>query len=127
MTFVSHVTIAGVNALTATAPNDFIWSIAYNTFKILAQGTINFTVPHNTGVADYTFSHNLERRPLVLGFMREGTVDEVRFQNNLSSASYLLFESTRVDYTKVYFELSNNHTTNDIVAHMSYMMFEIPL
>ena len=61
MTYTIAISKAGVNVLTATDPNDFIFHSEYNTFKIVAQGkitsqTVNsdpktFTVAHNLGYA----------------------------------------------------------------------------
>lgn len=61
MTKIIAVAKTGNNVLTATDPNDFIFHSSYNTFKILAEGTLTsqtvdadpktFTVAHGLGYA----------------------------------------------------------------------------
>ncbi len=61
MTQVLAISKAGEDVLTATDPNDFIFNSQYNTFKILAEGTLTsqtvdadpktFTVAHGLGYA----------------------------------------------------------------------------
>jgi len=68
MTQILAVSKSGQDVLTATDPNNFIFHSSYNTFKILAEGTLTaqtvnadpktFTVAHGQGelVAVYAFA-----------------------------------------------------------------------
>jgi len=120
---------AGKNAETATDPNDFIFHSDYNTLKIIASGLYEPTIPANTPSTEYKVAHNLEQIPFVIAFMREASLNEVVLANNFSpsSSSYLEFSSINADYTDLIFKIANNHPTNGIVAHIRYLIFEIPL
>ncbi len=129
MTQVVKVARSGKNAQTATDPNDFIFHSDYNTFKIVASGLYEPSIPANSPMTDYKVAHNLERVPLVVAFMREASLNEVVLASNFSpsSSSYLEFASVNADYTDVIFRIKNNHSTNAIVAHIRYFIFEVPL
>lgn len=63
------VSKAGVNVLTATAPNDFIFHSDYNTFKILAEGTaVDQTVSGNP--TTFTLAHGLGYAPNFYAFCK---------------------------------------------------------
>jgi hypothetical protein len=120
---------SGVNAQTATNPNDFIFHSSYNTLKILETGTIDFTIPANTPFTDYLIPHNQESRPFAMAFMRENALSEAVFQNNRSgnASSDLLLANVRVDYQYIRCRIANEHPTNSAVAHIRYYVFELPL
>jgi len=65
-----RVSKAGVNVLTATDPNDFIFHSSYNTFKILAEGTLlNQSI--SATPTEITVSHGQNPSiPVVFGFIK---------------------------------------------------------
>lgn len=120
---------SGINAETATDPNDFIYHSDYNTFKILETGLYEPTIPANTSLTTYSIAHGKEYVPLVMAFMREDTIAEAVMTSNFSpnALSHLTFESVSADYTNIYFSLANDDFSNSHVAHIRYFIFEVPL
>lgn len=120
---------SGVNAATATDPNDFIFHSDYNTFKIVATGLFEPTITANTSNVDYKVEHTQDHVPLILAYMKEGTIAEVLTAQNFSPnvLSYLEFNSISADYQYLIFNITNTHATNDIVAHIRYFILEVPL
>ncbi len=114
---------AGINVLKSDNPNDFIFHSDYNTLKIIGKGTQDFTV--TPGLAAYKIAHNLEQIPFVEGFLKEDAIDQVIFQNN-GLITNLSFDSIKVDYQYVYFNINNIDSINH-TGHISYFLFEIPL
>lgn len=129
MTSAIKVAKSGVNALTATDPNDFIFHSDYNTLKILATGLYEPSIPADSAIADYTVAHNQDTAPMVMAFMREASLDQVVFTNNYTDNinAHLTFEGVKTDGTNIIFRLSNNDPANAITAHIRYFIFEVPL
>lgn len=125
---VVKVAKSGVNAQTATDPNDFIFHSDYNTFKIIATGLYEPTVIANS-TADYTVAHGLEQIPFVLAFMQEASIAEVVMAHNYSPnvTANLKFNYVAADYQYLRFNIQNQHASNNIVAHIRYFIMEIPL
>jgi hypothetical protein len=122
---------SGVDASLATDPNDFIYHSDFNTFKIIGNNTVDFTIPANSS-AVYTVNHGLEIVPLTMAFLRQDSVDAVISQNNsildvLGLGYYLFLEQVGADYTQLKFTISNHDVSNSHVAHMRYWLFEVPL
>ena len=69
MTQILAASKLGVNVLTATNPNDFIFHSSYNTFKILAEGI--FTSQTVTGnPTTFTLAHGLGYAPNFYAFCK---------------------------------------------------------
>lgn len=119
---------AGVNVKTATNPNDFIFHSAYNTFKIVATGTLSQVVNFTTTNIELT--HGLSYIPLAHGFMKADTNDEA------VSARYMFLQTgdyynvslntIRADSSKVYFNVSQFNAFN-VTIKIRYYLFEVPL
>lgn len=129
MTDAIKVGKSGVNAETATDPNDFIFHSDYNTLKILGTGLYEPSIPADSSTTDYTVAHEQETAPMVMAFMREGTSDEVVFSNNITGlvGSHLNFSGVKTDSTNIIFRISNDDPDDAITAHIRYFIFEVPL
>jgi len=122
---------AGKNALTSNDPNDFIYHSDFNTFKIIGNGTVDFTIPADSNEV-YTVDHGLEIVPLTMAFLRQDTKDAVVSQNNfimevVGLGYYLALDAVGADYTQLKFTISNHDFSNSHVAHIRYWLFEVPL
>jgi len=124
----SHPVIAvaknGINAKLTRDPNDFIYHSDYNTFKIVVTGLFEPTVPHSTPATDYLLAHDWPYAPHVIAFMREGSLTEAVLASNQSpnTDSHLKFSSSGADQTNMIFRIANSHPTNDIVAHIRWLI-----
>lgn len=58
----------GINAGTATSPNDFIFHSDYNTFKIVSSGTISSSVTSDP--TTITVAHGQSKIPAVYAFAK---------------------------------------------------------
>lgn len=129
MSYKIALTKAGINVLTATDPNDFIFNTDYNTFKIVATGIASFT-----GVAigtwTKTVAHGLPYTPVVDGFMRASTNPEViraGWQQPFTSPYHnQLFYQVMADATNVIFT-GRNFSAGTIDFTIKYYIFEVPL
>ena len=119
---------SGVNALTATNPNDFIFHSAYNTFKIIATGTLNQVVNFASPTLEIT--HGLSYIPIAYCFMKADTNDEA------TSTQYMFLETgdysnvgidtIRSDATKLYIPV-RQFNAYDVTIKIRYYLFEVPL
>ncbi len=124
------VSKTGSNVLTATDPNDFIFHSDYNTFKIVASGTANFT--QDFGNFDETFAHNLAYTPLVYAFMKVESHTEILCPNYqfFKTAPYNVFRFNYVktDATNVIFSWTNwKDPDPETTVYFKYYIFEVPL
>jgi len=119
---------SGVNAETATDPNDFIFHSDYNTFKIIDTDLYEPTVVHDS-TADYTIEHGLEQIPFVLAFMNEDGESTVVMASNNSFlvTADLVLNYVSADYEYIRFNITNSDLSNDKVAHIRYFILEVPL
>jgi hypothetical protein len=112
--------------ISSTDPNDFIFHSDYNTLKILDTDLYEPTILANTpNGTEFTVAHGQDTAPMVMAFLREATDDKVIFCNN--KGNWLFFLAVKTDETNIIFKISNSHLTNNIVAHIRYYIFEIPL
>jgi len=124
------VSKSGIDAGTATDPNDFIFHSDYNTLKIVANGTFDFSVGTSATIVG-SVAHGLSYTPMVNGFMREdsGTfVSGPNQQMRLTSVGYadLIYHDISADGTNVYFRVQNTDTIAAGTAHFTWFAFEIP-
>lgn len=129
MTQVVAVSKDGVNVLTATDPNDFIFHSEYNTFKIVASGIANFS---SVAVGTYskTIAHGLSYTPLVDAFMKADSNAEVirsGFEVFFTSPyTSVKFNEVKSDSNNVIFE-GQNLTAGTVDLSFKYYIFEVPL
>lgn len=128
MSFKFVLSNAGVNALTATSPNDFIFHSDYNTFKIVLTGTLSQSVATSTTTLEVT--HGLGYIPLAYAFMKADTNDEAigpRFMFlNTSPYDLVALNHVSADSTKIYFNVTQFHSSN-VTIKIRYYCFEVPL
>lgn len=118
------------NVLTATDPNDFIFNSSYNTFKILAEGTLtDQTVSSDPTTFEY--SHNQGQVPTFYGF---ALFPDGKMAGPLSSADYTTQEGEddgygyfimEADSSKLYFEFGKNNGSYDV--DIKWYIFEVPI
>lgn len=129
MSYKIAVSKAGVNVLTATDPNDFIFHSDYNTFKIVASGIASYT---NVAIGLYTktVAHNLSYTPLVDAFMMADSNAEVTKSGfeNLYTSTYdkIYFYEVRSDASNVIF-YGRNFGASTVDLKFKYYVFEVPL
>ena len=129
MRAVMAISKLGINVLTATNPNDFIFHSDYNTFKIVLTGTVTFS-----GVASGTWTktvnHGLSYTPVVDAFMKCDTNPEViraGFEQFFTSPYHnMLFYEVQATSTQIVFKgRSFMAGTHDL--YFRYYAFESPL
>lgn len=118
----------GINVLTATDPNDFIFHSTYNSLKIISTGIYNISVPAGVD-GTYYFTHGLSYTPLVEGFCKvdnepyavcpfEGMdIDNFGF--------FYFFSFIGADPSKVYVKLYNGSGISHTFS-IKYYIFEVP-
>ena len=129
MTQIIAVSKSGYNVLTETDPNNFIYHSLYNTFKIIATGTVDFTIDTYGSVVEKTIAHGLTYIPLAHGFCRIGTVAKVFSPNQLLFDFFdedFRFNAVASDATNIIFRFTNNKYSS-VTAHVRYYIFEVPL
>ena len=118
---------SGVNVLTASNPNDFLFHSSYNSLKIIATGIFNQSVPN--GRHTYSFSHGLGYSPLVEGFCKVDTINYIvcPFEGvDIDEFPFLyFFYYIGADSSKVYVELYNGDNSSHIFS-IKYYIFEVP-
>jgi hypothetical protein len=115
----------GVNALTATDPNDFIFHSDYNTFKILKEGSASPALPDSAGIeVDYSFTLGLDFTPLVFGFCKFAN-GRVGPPGSKASNVDFWFTVVRTEDDGVIFRYINN-TGGNYTPTFKYIAFEVP-
>jgi len=115
----------GVNAQTATDPNDFVFHSDFNTFKIIVEATKNITLAASTNDQIFTEPHNQKFVPLMHAFAKESALSQVFLPNSGNvdlwgskvgiSTSGVFFNFVQADSTNMIFSFSNsNGTTKDV-------------
>ena len=127
MAFEIRVAKSGENA-NSTDPNDFIFHSAYNTFKILAEGTL-LTQTVNANPKTFTLAHGLEFVPTFYGFAKfpYGYIappNSMDFTNQaFVSDGYGTF-SMEADDTNLYFIFTRPGSNYNV--DIKYYVFEAP-
>jgi len=115
----------GVNAETATDPNDFIFHSDYNTFKIIREETKTVTLAASTDDQSFTEAHLQRFVPLVHAFAKQTGVAQVFLANSGNpdtwgpkaglSTTGVTFNYVQADDTNITFNFSNsNGTTKEV-------------
>ena len=119
---------AGIDVLSATDPNDFIFHSGYNSLKIIASGVFNQSV--GAGVENtYSFSHGLGYTPLVEGFCKvdSESVAICPFEGGDINTFpfYYFFTYIGADSNNIYVQLSNQSGSSRTFS-IKYYIFEVP-
>jgi hypothetical protein len=128
MSFEIRVSKAGVNSLTETDPNKYIFHSQYNTLKIIATGIISVNIASNFSVTEVSINHGLSYTPAVYAFTKVDGHEYVSTPNSKMSLSIPYFEFTDMatDGSKIYFYFLNQ-SGNQYGIKIKYYLFEIPL
>lgn len=102
----------GVNAETATDPNDFVFHSDFNTFKIIVQATKQVTLAASTNDQTFTEAHNQRFVPLVHAFAKESGYDQIFLPN--SGNVYIWGAKAGILTTGVTFNYVQSDATNAI-------------
>jgi len=128
MSYKIAISKTGKNVLTITDPNDFIFNSDYNTFKIIATGTITQVV--NFASPTIQFAHGLSYIPLVHCFMKADTNDEAVPPNFMwlqTGVYYFVgIDTVSADATNVYIPVRQFNAFN-VTIKIRYYIFEVPL
>ena len=131
MTKIIAVAKSGKNVLTSTNPNDFIFHSSYNTFKILAEGTLlNQTV--NADPKTFTVAHGLSDAPNFYAFCKfpDGKVamaGPLSFPYDRDTPVFFTGPSftPEADDTNLYFILTKPGSNYDV--DIKWYVFEVAL
>lgn len=128
MPYEIRVSKSGQNAVSATDPNAFIFHSSYNTFKILAEGSlINQTV--DVDPKTFSVAHNQSTIPSVFAFAKfaDGYVAQPNDKERADNAKPIeRYWRVEVDATNIYF-IFNKGTTANYTVSIKYYIFETPL
>lgn len=120
---------SGYNALTETDPNKFIFHSDYNTFKIIANGTLTSQTV-NASPKTFTLAHGQDITPNFYAFAefpdgKTALPDSLDYtwKPNVSTG-YGAFQ-LEVDDTNIYFIFSKPGSNYNV--NISYYIFEAPL
>lgn len=112
-------------------PRDFVLHTDYNTFKIMAEGVKDVTIPGSSSSYEVVQAHGLPFVPLVVAFVREGTETGVYTVNG--GNVYLYGVKTGITYStklvKVKADATNikfyfDSTSGDKTVHIKYFCIE---
>lgn len=121
------ITKGGYNALTETDPNNFIFNSDYNTFKILAEGTL---LSQSVTASPTTFSvaHGQSITPAVFAFIQfpDGYVALPNEKERADAIPVDRYWIVEVDATNIYFMCYKGSLANYSVD-IKYFIFETPL
>ena len=125
MTQIIAVSKATKNVLTATDPNDFIFHSSYNTFKILAEGTL-LAQPVDADPKTFTLAHGRGVIITCFAFVKfpDGFVAMAREVPR--SGERERYCELEVDATNIYFVFYKGGTANYNVD-IKYYIFEAPI
>lgn len=125
MTQLIRVSKSGINAITDTDINDYIFDSQYNTFKILAEGTYSPTLGTSASEAFTTTAHGQSGTPFVIAFCKF-TNGRVGPPGTKDSANDFWFTRMQVDATNIRFGYVNN-TGGNYGPVFKYYIVEPPL
>lgn len=125
MSQVARVSKSGVNVLTATNPNDFIFNSDLNTFKILAEATYSPTLGTTATNASVSVAHGRSGTPFVIAFCKfsNGRVGPV---GSKASNAEFYFNDLSVNSLYINFNYSN-FTGGNYSPIFKYYIVEPPL
>lgn len=124
MAYTIRVSKSGVNVLTATDPNDFIFHSDYNTFKIIASGTLNNQSISSTPTR-VTVSHGQNPNiPVVYAFIEfpDGFIYAPNSYQATAGSSFARSWNVFVDNTNIIFDVYEDGGTYEV--DIRYYVFE---
>lgn len=128
MTYILASSKQSSNVITETNINNFIFHSAYNTFKIVASGVLNQSVPASTNNT-YSISHGLSYTPLVYAFCKvdSGSVAVTSYEGAdfTSFPHTYFFRWAGADSSNVNFYLENYDGSSHTFS-LKYYIFEVP-
>ena len=123
----------GVNAETATDPNDFIFHSDYNTFKIIKEATKSITLAASTTNQSFTEAHGQRFIPLIHAFAKQSTLSQVFLPNSENINTYgpkagwtgtgVVFNYVQADDTNIIFNFDNT-TGSSVSISARYFVLE---
>lgn len=125
MTQQIRVSKSGINALTATDPNDFIFHSDYNTFKIIAEGTVSPSLESTGSEEPYNILHGQSFVPFVFGFCKFSN-GRVAPPGTKDSANDFWFTKLYVEDDTISFYHYNN-TGGNYTPTFKYIICESPI
>jgi len=124
MPFEARVSKSGYNALTATDPRDFVFHSAYNTFKIIAEGSASFDVI--VGSTTHAISHGQGYTPFVIAYCNFPDGHSSGIGSWQRDNTQLWFSNLRVSSSQIIFYFYNNSGSTRTV-YAKYYIAEVPL
>jgi hypothetical protein len=127
MTQIVAVSKAGENVLTATDPNDFIFHSTYNTFKIVASGSLT-SQTIDADPKTLSVSHGQSSAPAVYAFVEyaDGYVATPNERERADTSPVERYWIVEVDNSNVYFIFYKGSSANYSV-NIKYYIFEAPI
>lgn len=126
MSYDIRVTKAGINADTATSPNDFIFHSSYNTLKQLAKAIYSPTLSDTGGAeSSATVSHGSSDIPFAIAFCKF-TTGRLGGAGSIDNNNDFRFTRLVVDGTNVTLYYVNDTGGNYTPSFVIYL-YEIPL
>jgi hypothetical protein len=131
MSIVVQVSKAGKDVLgTSNIPNDYIFDSRYNTFKILAEGTLALTLGENPfSIQEGTVAHGQSGIPFVIGYCKYGdrvfSPGHMIYHGGTAPAYSTFFSDIYVNDTNILFQYGNQQSGVNVV--FKYIIVEPPL
>lgn len=129
MTQILAVSKSTKDVLTATNPNDFIFHSSYNTFKILASGSL-LSQSINSNPKTITLAHGQGQIPTFYAFARFPDGKAAMPDNHDYSEQYNVNNgygqfTVEADSTNLYFKFTRPSSSYNV--DIKYYIFEVPL
>lgn len=119
------VSKTGINAGTATDPNDLIYSSKYNTLKHHASGTLNMTLS-GAGNIEGTVSHGLGYKPFFISYCNRYSADTAEYNmcpGLYADAGVYDHSMAYADNSNLYFKIFKNFEAGAITRTFKYFIF----
>lgn len=122
----------GVNALTATDPNDFIFHSSYNTFKIIVEATKQVELAASTNNQSFTQAHGQNFIPLIHAFAKDSSLSQVFLANSEDVSTWsssgivgtgVTFNYVQSDATNITFNFDNTNGSTKTI-NIRYFVLE---
>lgn len=127
MTQIIGVSKSGVNVLTATNPNDFIFHSLYNSFKIIAYGSASYTIAAgSTSGVFKTVAHGLGYKPFVISFIKwaDGRAG-MPFSSKKGATGSIYNRNYYISTSNINWEFINTTGSSESIV-LSYFLCEVP-
>ena len=122
----------GIDAGTATNPNDLAFSSDYNTLKYYSSGTQQIVATAGTDIFttyifDGTVSHNLGYYPYFTVYCNDANISATKYYpfTLVESVSITSYETCRMGTANLYFLFAMNNTTGSPVVGTATFVYKI--